>query len=152
MSEHNKIICPECGNVLKEYKNPTPTVDIIIELNQKIVLIKRCNIPYGWAIPGGFVDYEESVEAAALREAEEETSLKCQLKYLLGVYSDPARDKRLHTISTVFVASTEGIPKAADDALDVGLFTEGNLPSNIVFDHRQILSDYFRQLECSNIL
>ena len=106
---------------MKEYKNPVPTVDIIIEIQREdgkegIVLIKRKNPPHGWAIPGGFVDYGESLEEAAVREAKEETSLDVQLKKQLHTYSDPDRDPRQHTISTVFVASARGRPKAEDDA------------------------------------
>ena len=120
---------------MKEYKNPVPTVDIIIEIQREdgkegIVLIKRKNPPPGWAIPGGFVDYGESLEEAAVREAKEETSLDVQLKKQLHTYSDPDRDPRQHTISTVFVASARGRPKAEDDAQEIGIFTkeEINLP------------------------
>lgn len=129
---------------MSEYKNPFPTVDIIIEVEGGVVLIERKNPPYGWAIPGGFVDYGETVEAAAVREAREETGLDVRLKSLLGVYSDPSRDPRHHTISTVFVASADGQPAAADDAADAGVFTEGALPEDIAFDHREILADYFK--------
>ena len=125
-------------------RNPFPTVDIIIEVEEGIVLIKRRNPPPGWAIPGGFVDYGESVEAAAIREAKEETGLDVCLIRLLGVYSDPGRDPRSHTISTVFVAEASGQPVADDDAADAGIFTEGTLPEEIAFDHGQILHDYFR--------
>jgi len=125
-------------------RNPFPTVDIIIEVKGGIVLIKRKNPPSGWAIPGGFVDYGETVEDAAVREAKEETGLEVELKSLLGVYSDPGRDPRFHTISTVFVAVAAGHPIADDDAADAGVFMEGNLPDQIAFDHREILADYFR--------
>ena len=129
---------------MSEHRNPFPTVDIIIEVEGGIVLIERKNPPYGWAIPGGFVDYGEKVEDAAVREAREETGLDVTLTMLLGVYSDPARDPRSHTISTVFVATADGQPVADDDAADAGVFTEATLPGNIVFDHREILADYFR--------
>ena len=129
---------------MSEYRNPFPTVDIIIEVEGGIVLIERKNPPRGWAIPGGFVDYGETVEAAAVREAKEETSLDVKLTRLLGVYSDPLRDPRSHTISTVFVATAAGLPVAADDAAESGVFTEETLPENIVFDHREILRDYFK--------
>jgi len=128
---------------MSDHKNPFPTVDIIIEVQGGIVLIERKNPPHGWAIPGGFVDYGETVEAAAVREAKEETSLDVELTRLLGVYSDPLRDPRSHTISTVFVATAADLPVAADDAADAGVFTESTLPENIVFDHREILRDYF---------
>ena len=125
-------------------RNPFPTVDIIIEVEGGIVLIERKNPPHGWAIPGGFVDYGETVETAAVREAKEETGLDVRLTGLLGVYSDPSRDPRHHTISTVFVASATGRPVADDDAADAGVFTEDTLPDDIAFDHREILADYFR--------
>lgn len=126
-------------------RNPIPAVDIIIELKDKgIVLIERKNPPYGWAIPGGFVDYGEALEQAAVREALEETSLHVRLKCQLHSYSDPKRDPRFHTISTVFVAEASGIPQAGDDAKESGIFQEHNLPEPIVFDHKKILQDYFR--------
>ena len=131
---------------MSEFKNPFPTVDIIIEVEGGIVLIERKNPPHGWAIPGGFVDYGETVEAAAVREAREETGLDVTLTGLLGVYSDPDRDPRHHTISTVFTASAAGQPVADDDAADAGVFTRDTLPDNIAFDHREILADYFRRL------
>lgn len=127
------------------YKNPLPTVDVIIELKGGgIVLIERKNPPYGWAIPGGFVDVGETLEEAAVREAFEETSLKVRLKTQLHSYSDPGRDPRGHTIATVFVALAEGSPKAGDDAKGLGVFTGDNLPTPIAFDHSKILKDYFR--------
>ncbi len=125
-------------------RNPFPTVDIIIEVEGGIVLIRRRNPPPGWAIPGGFVDYGESVEAAAIREAKEETGLDVRLTRLLGVYSDPGRDPRSHTISTVFVARASGRPVADDDAADAGVFMDSTLPEEIAFDHRAILEDYFK--------
>jgi len=126
------------------YRNPIPTVDIIIELDARgIILIKRAKEPFGWAIPGGFVDYGESLEDAARREAREETSLKVELLGQLGAYSAPDRDPRHHTISVVFLARARGRPEARDDALEVGVFTKEDLPSPLVFDHGQILADYF---------
>ena len=125
-------------------RNPLPTVDIIIEVSGGgIVLIERKNPPHGWAIPGGFVDYGESLETAAVREAEEETSLKVQLIEQFYTYSDPRRDPRHHTISTVYIATGKEEPKAADDAKAAKIFFEGELPKPLVFDHHQILSDYF---------
>ena len=130
------------------YRNPTPTVDIIIELIDKpgrpIVLIERKNEPFGWAIPGGFVDYGESVETAAVREAEEETSLKVELIEQFYVYSDPNRDPRQHTLSVVFLATATGEPKAADDAKNLGVFEHWRIPQNLCFDHDRILRDYLR--------
>lgn len=128
----------------KKYKNPFPTVDIIIKMgSNKVILIKRKNYPVGWAIPGGYVNYGESFEEAAIREAEEETSLKVTLLRQFHTYSDPKRDSRQHNVSTVFIAKGEGIPKAASDAKEVRIFSKDNLPENLCFDHRQILSDYF---------
>jgi ADP-ribose pyrophosphatase YjhB (NUDIX family) len=138
-----KQVCPSCGQPIKCYRNPVPTVDILIEIGKKIVMIRRKNPPFGWALPGGFIDYGESTEAAAVREAKEETCLKVRLTRLFGVYSDPSRDPRQHTISTVFVASAEGVPKAADDAVEIGLFSEDDLPDHVAFDHRKIIKSYF---------
>jgi len=128
----------------ENHRNPLPTVDIIIELTGGgVVLIERKNIPHGWALPGGFVDYGESLEAAAVREAKEETSLEVQLIEQFYTYSDPSRDPRKHTISTVYIATAQGIPQGADDAKRAKIFTKGQLPNPIVFDHPRILSDYF---------
>lgn len=125
------------------HKNPVPTVDILIEISGGVVLVKRKNPPLGWAIPGGFVDYGESLEEAAVREAREETSLDVTLVRQFHTYSDPARDTRLHTITTVYIASAEGKPVAADDAAETGIFGRDDLPSPICFDHALILEDYF---------
>jgi 8-oxo-dGTP diphosphatase len=128
----------------ENHRNPLPTVDIIIELTGGgVVLIERKNIPHGWALPGGFVDYGESLEAAAVREAKEETSLEVQLIEQFYTYSDPSRDPRKHTISTVYIATAQGIPQGADDAKRAKIFTKDQLPNPIVFDHPRILSDYF---------
>lgn len=126
------------------YRNPLPTVDIIIEVAGGIVLIERRNPPHGWAIPGGFLDWGETVEACAIREAREETGLVVHLKELFYVYSDPRRDPRHHTVTTVFIATAQGIPIGADDARGAGVFDAGNLPSPLAFDHARVLDDYFR--------
>ncbi len=126
-----------------KYRNPIPTVDIIIEYRGGIVLIRRKNEPMGWAIPGGFVDYGETLEAAAIREAKEETNLDVELIRQFHTYSDPKRDPRRHTISTVFIAKGYGDLRPGDDALEARVFTESNLPEPIVFDHKEILRDYF---------
>lgn len=130
------------------YRNPTPTVDIIIELvdrpHRPIVLIERQNEPLGWAIPGGFVDYGESVETAAKREAEEETGLIVHLLEQFHVYSRPDRDPRQHTLSVVFLASATGQPQAGDDAKHLEVFCPWEIPTNLCFDHDQILQDYWR--------
>lgn len=128
----------------KQYKNPIPTVDCIIELEDKgIVLIERKNPPVGWALVGGYVDYGETVEEAAIREAKEETGLDVKIVRQFHVYSDPARDPRQHNLSVVFICRATGEPKAATDAKSVGVFTKKSLPENICFDHRKILDDYF---------
>jgi 8-oxo-dGTP diphosphatase len=125
---------------------PLLAADTIIELidrpGKPIVLIERRNPPPGWAIPGGFVDVGERIEQAAVREAQEETALDVTLKALLGVYSDPNRDKRGHTASVVYVATAQGTPRAQDDAAAVGVFSPENLPLHLAFDHHQILTDY----------
>jgi 8-oxo-dGTP diphosphatase len=137
----------------KQYKNPKPTVDIVIlmEANvddefekDKLVLIKRKNPPYGWALPGGFVDEGESYEHAAVREAKEETSLDIYLTEQFHTYSDPKRDPRQHTASTVFIGLTEDEqePKAADDATEIKVVTfEEALSMDLAFDHRRIVQD-----------
>jgi 8-oxo-dGTP diphosphatase len=127
-----------------KYKNPLVTVDIIIEIDRKIVLILRANPPLGWALPGGFVDYGEPLEQSAIREAREETSLDIELVEQFHTYSDPQRDPRQHSISTVFIARASGVPRAADDARSLDLFTENTLPNPLVFDHAEIVRDYFR--------
>ena len=125
------------------HRNPIPTVDTVIELPRGIVLVRRRNPPPGWALPGGFVDYGESLPAAAVREAQEETGLTVDLVELFQVYSDPRRDPRKHTVSAVFVARASGEPVGGDDAAEAQVFTEDSLPQELAFDHGQILADYF---------
>ena len=129
------------------YKNPVPTVDVIVELmhrpNRPIILIERLNPPHGWALPGGYVDYGESLETAALREAHEETGLEVNLIEQFQVYSDPNRDSRQHTIAVVFLASAKDDPKAGDDAKSLGIFELWQIPQNLCFDHDRILQDYW---------
>jgi 8-oxo-dGTP diphosphatase len=124
---------------------PLLTVDIIIEMADRpgrpIVLIERKHPPYGWALPGGFVDVGETLERAAVREAREETSLDVTLTALLGNYSDPARDPRGHTVSAVYIAAASGTAAAADDAASLELF-DPTTPPALVFDHALILADY----------
>jgi 8-oxo-dGTP diphosphatase len=128
------------------YRNPSPTADIIIELidrpERPIVLVERQNEPFGWAIPGGFIDEGETVEQAARREALEETGLEVSLVELLGVYSDPERDPRKHTMSVVYIATATGAAIAGDDAKALQLFSPSDLPHPLCFDHAQILQDY----------
>ena len=129
---------------LKSHRNPFPTVDIIIEINGGIILIERKNPPHGWALPGGFVDYGESLETAAVREAGEETCLDVILLEQFHTYSAPDRDPRHHTLTTVFIARGSGVPRAADDAKNLQIFSENTLPDELAFDHGNILNDYFR--------
>jgi 8-oxo-dGTP diphosphatase len=137
--------CPNCGFLIVRHRNPVPTVDIIIEYrDQGLVLIERANPPYGWALPGGFVDYGESLEDAARREAREETGLEVNLLGQFHTYSDPRRDPRQHTISTVFVAQGLGTPRAADDARKCRIFAPESLPEPLAFDHGRILADYLK--------
>ena len=133
-----------------EYRNPIPTVDILIEDGPgRVLLIQRRNAPLGWAIPGGFVDEGETVESAALREAKEETCLDVELLEQFAVYSDPRRDPRKHTMSVVFIArAPNDEPVAADDAVSVKFVTEASLPEDLVFDHSHILRDYFHYRRC----
>lgn len=133
---------------MRRQRNPVPTVDIIIEIQtndgqEGIILIKRKNPPYGWALPGGFVDYGETLEEAAIREAKEETSLDIRLKYQMHTYSDPDRDPRQHTITTVYIAQAEGEPVARDDAQEIAVFSRDELNFSLAFDHKKILEDYF---------
>jgi 8-oxo-dGTP diphosphatase len=138
----------ENNHMSDQFRNPIPTVDIIIEMDvagageKQIVLINRKNPPFGWAIPGGFVDYGETLENAAEREAYEETSLRVTLLRQFHTYSDPSRDPRKHTISTVFIARAQGIPAAADDAMDARVFRIDRLPDDMAFDHANILREY----------
>ena len=132
-------------------ETPKLTVDTIIELpdqpGRPIVLIERKNPPFGWALPGGFVDIGESLEAAAVREAREETCLDIQLVSLLGCYSEPQRDPRGHTVSAVYIASATGTPVAADDAKNLAVFDIRQLPTELAFDHGRILADYLSYRE-----
>lgn len=127
----------------KQFKNPTPTVDCIIELpGERIVLIRRKNPPLGWALPGGFVDEGEPLHAAAAREAREETGLTVELVEQFFTYSDPKRDPRKHTVSTVYIGRAQGEPQGADDAAEARTFPLTALPPDLCFDHGTILSDY----------
>ena len=126
-----------------QYKNPKPTVDCIVEIpRDRIVLIKRKNPPYGWALPGGFVDEGEPLHAACVREVKEETGLEADLSEQFFTYSDPGRDPRQHTISTVYIGWAEGDPIGQDDAAEARAFSLDELPTELAFDHATILSDY----------
>jgi 8-oxo-dGTP diphosphatase len=121
---------------------PPIAADVIAEVGDRIVLIERKNFPFGWAIPGGFVDIGETVEQAAVREALEETSLEVELRALLGVYSRPDRDPRGQTVTVVYIGRGRGTPRARDDAKEIGLFAPTDPPAPLAFDHAEILGDY----------
>ncbi|MEA2102462.1 MAG: NUDIX hydrolase [Thermodesulfobacteriota bacterium] len=152
MSVKRIILCPECGHEIYLYHNPVPTVDMIIEYifgqdrdgrdRHGIVLVYRRNTPHGWALPGGFVDYGETLETAATREAKEETGLDLKGLQQFHCYSDPSRDPRSHTITTVFTATGTGVLRAGDDAKQAKVFDVTALPDNMVFDHAAIIRDY----------
>jgi len=132
---------------MPEYKNPKPTVDCIIALpDGRIVLIRRKNPPAGWALPGGFVEEGEALHHAAIREAKEETGLDVELLEQFFTYSDPSRDPRQHTLSTVYLARAQGEPLGADDAAEARAFALTELPAPLAFDHGVILADYQRFL------
>lgn len=141
MSGHS-LKCPACGASVQAFRNPFPTVDIIIRMDNRIVLIERRNEPKGWALPGGFVDYGESFEAAATREAKEETGLDLTNLRQFGAYSDPGRDPRQHNVSVVFTAEGSGTLQGGDDAAHASLFSLDALPAPLCFDHGKILADY----------
>jgi len=125
-------------------RNPFPTADAIIQMSDgAVVLIERKNPPHGWALPGGFIDYGESAEDAAVREAKEETGLDVRLVEQFHTYSAPDRDPRHHTITVVFIGRADGTPRGGDDAARAVLAYEGQLPGPLVFDHERILADYF---------
>jgi 8-oxo-dGTP diphosphatase len=135
-------------------KTPLITVDIIIRPQREtgyILLIERRHSPSGWALPGGFVDAGESLEAAAVREAKEETGLNVELELLLGCYSNPNRDPRGPTVSATYVANAQGEPTAADDAKDAKFADPADQSLNLAFDHRLILDDYLRYIKTGEV-
>ncbi|NLW80956.1 MAG: NUDIX hydrolase [Desulfovibrionales bacterium] len=143
--------CPHCNGAIAA-RNPFPTVDVVLHRPESgVLLIERRNPPYGWALPGGFVDYGESVEHAAVRECQEETGLEVRLTDLLGVYSDPGRDPRFHTLSVVFTAEDDHktCPCAGDDAKNARFFPLESLPAEIAFDHLRIINDFVKKLRRS---
>lgn len=156
MSLKREVVCPKCGERLIAYRNPFPTVDLIIRCldffgKEGIVLVQRKNPPLGWALPGGFVDYGESLEQAAVREALEETGLEVKELRQFHAYSDPSRDPRQHNISVVFLAQARGIPRPGDDAADCLVFPLERLPEPLAFDHSRILADYVHYLSTGRL-
>ncbi len=140
-----EIICPHCGKGFEVYANPTPTTDVIIYDPKKgIVIISRKNFPYGYALPGGFIDAGETAEHAAVREMKEETGLDVKLLGLLGVYSHPDRDPRQHTMSVVFVGAALDPDKleAGDDAGAAAFYPLDALPEGFAFDHEKIINNF----------
>ncbi len=135
---------------MADYKIPSLTADIFIfDEDFNFILIKRLNDPYKdcWALPGGFVEYGESVETAAIREAKEETSIDVELIDLVNVYSKPDRDPRGHTVTVAYTAKGDlDSMKADSDAKDIGIFNINDLDGiNIAFDHAQIIRDCFKK-------
>jgi 8-oxo-dGTP diphosphatase len=146
------VIAPECYyRAMPRPLSPPIAADIIAEIGDRVVLIERKNFPPGFAIPGGFVDFGETVEQAAVREAREEISLEVKIRTLLGIYSRPDRDPRGQTITAVYVARASGTPVAADDAQAVGLYDPRKPPAPLAFDHAEILRDYVRFLETGEL-
>lgn len=122
--------------------SPPVAADVIIEIGDRIVFVERKHDPPGWALPGGFVEFGETVEQAAVREAREETSLEIQLTELLGVYSRPDRDPRGQTVGVVYIGSATGKPRGRDDARQARLFSPVHPPAPLAFDHASIVADY----------
>lgn len=135
----------------KVQRGPFTTVDAIIEIDGVIVVIQRSNPPFGWALPGGFVDYGESLEDAVIREAKEETGLDLTELQQFHTYSKPDRDPRFHTIGTVFIAKAKGKPKAGDDAAGLKIVRLSEISKlDLTFDHKKILADYIKHKEGKN--
>jgi len=131
------------------YKIPKITVDGIIKKGNEILLIKRRNIPFknSWALPGGYLEYNEKTEDAVIREIFEETGLFTEIINLIGVYSDPKRDPRGHTVSIIYeLRIIKGKLESGDDATDVNFFNLNNLPDNLAFDHKKVIKDYIREI------
>ncbi len=145
IEKQKRIVQKENKEKNKKYRNPLPTVDIIIENErEKIVLIERKNYPSGWALPGGFVEYGETLEHAAEREGKEETNLEIEIIVPFKAYSSPQRDPRFHTITYVFIARGEGELKGMDDAKRADWFSKRDIKRlDIAFDHGKIIDDYF---------
>jgi 8-oxo-dGTP diphosphatase len=140
-----RLSCPQCGHVLDRHDQPRLTVDAVVQNSRgEVLLVMRRNPPHGWALPGGFVEVGETLETAVARELAEETGLEATSVRQFHTYSDPARDPRHHTVSTVFRVEAEGKPTPGDDAIEAGFFPAEALPSPIVFDHARIIEDVRR--------
>lgn len=149
------IFCPECQHAIPVWDSPSPTVDVVVHHPHKgIVLIGRKNIPHGFALPGGFIDAGECAEAAALRELREETNLTVQLVGLLGVYSDPLRDPRQHTLGLVYVGTTDTPEnlQAGDDAASAAFYALDALPTPMAFDHLSIIQHFTEYLAGTRLI
>lgn len=136
------LVCPNCGQEIEKYRNPFPTVDVLIRYKGGLVLIERGIPPYGWAIPGGFMEYGESAESCARREMMEETGLELENLKLFTVRSEPDRDPRFHTVTVVYTADGVGTLQAGDDAANARVFQTGELPDTMAFDHRDVVTLY----------
>lgn len=144
------VVCPHCGKPYSAYRNPAPTADVVIyEPDRGVVIIKRKNPPYGYAIPGGFIDEGEQAEVAAIREMKEETGLDVELLGILGVSSRPDRDPRQHTLTVVYIGKAKNPEdlRAGDDALEAAFYPLDKLPSPLAFDHADILENFRQYLE-----
>ncbi|MBN1826951.1 MAG: NUDIX hydrolase [Candidatus Eisenbacteria bacterium] len=146
MSKESKR-CPHCGGEVERYRNPFPTVDLILmDQNETgLWLVERRNPPKGWALPGGFVDYGEDLPEAAAREGREETNLEVEILGQFRAYGDPGRDPRFHTVTVVYAAHGRGEAKGGDDALRARFFLWGALPETMAFDHREIIADWLAE-------
>ncbi len=130
-------------------RKPALTVDGVLFKDHSILLVKRKHVPYqgAWALPGGFVEYGEKTEDAVIREVFEETNVRTKIHSLIGVYSDPHRDPRGHTITIVYLMThVDGDPHAGDDASSVKFFKMNSLPT-LAFDHAVIITDAFQRLQ-----